>query len=435
MFMKSPEFQPAGGMTRHPTTVSDHSELNRKARFHETSLGREWNTFGRTRRVLAKSAIYGSMAMLPFGVYLKYDVLPEYERLANTHPEVIDIYQAADPSDTMTDIYGIMGLGNISAEETMTTLHAYADVGDVHAIKLDNQGIDIHVISDVIMQNLEEEEAHAKASHTEQGASDALSARSSDDDIQKIGLVGGSMGGDIVPQVGIDLQDRYDMDIQFVVLDCSPLNLESVHPEHRDKGLQLMKYMPAAHIIGADVARSVRFPVEMIARKERYMNGVIPLPGTINTSALRAAAAEVYTDKILKDVANGRFINVQFGQINSDEALESLVSLSEPSEDGQLPAIIYMRPNDPLRDTVVDVSLSQKLVTSTTSVENANLLIVKMDDTGHANPNQSPDQYNAAIHDKIIPFLERQESRTRTETLAYLAIEQAGPHLAILEPR
>ncbi|RYX78619.1 hypothetical protein EON76_02745 [bacterium] len=434
MFMKSPEFHPAGGMTRHPTTVSDYSEANRKERFHETSLGQEWHTFGRTRRVLAKSAIYGSMATLPFGVYLKYDVLPEYERLANTHPEVIDVYQAANPSDAMTDIYGIMGLGNISAEETMTTLHAYADVGDVHAIKLDNQGIDIHVISDVIMQDLEEEEAHDAPRHSEE-ASNLLSARTSDDDIQKIGFVGGSMGGDIVPRVAIDLQDRYDMEIRFVVLDCSPLNLESVRPEHRDKGLQLMKYMPAAHILGADVARSVRFPVEMIARKERYMNGVIPLPGMINESALRAAAVEVYMDKILKDVANGRFINVQFGQINSDEARESLVSLSEPSEDGQLPAIIYMRPDDPSRDTVVDVSLSQKLVTSTTSVENANLLIVKMSDTGHANPNQSPGPYNAAIYDKIIPFLERQESRTRTETLAYLAIEQAGPHLAILEPR
>ncbi|OGL22169.1 hypothetical protein A2707_02430 [Candidatus Saccharibacteria bacterium RIFCSPHIGHO2_01_FULL_45_15] len=420
MFMKSPEFQPVGDMIRHPTTVSEYDESRRKQRLHETKLGQNWDKLGRTRRFLAKSAIYGSMSLLPFGAYLKYDVLPEYERLANTHPEVIDVYEANDPADSNTKIYGIMGLGNISAEETMTTLDSLADIGDVKAIKLDNQGIDITVIADKIKDSLVSD------------ASDVEGAEMTD---YTVGFFAGSMGGEIVPKVALDLRERYEIKTEFVLFDCSPFGLDSVRPEHREKGLQLMKYLPVAEIVGGDVARSVRFPVEMVARKERYMTGDIPAPWMIDVDEFIAAFKEVYVDKILKkDVASGRFIAEQVGQIKYDDAIDSLNVLNEIDEGGDLLSVIYMRPFDPNQDTVVDVSLGQRLVTATTNAENRNLLIAKLHNTGHANPNQRPSEYNEVIQNRIIPFLERRESEKAISDLAYLAIAHSDSHLAILDP-
>lgn len=402
MLMQSPDRWHA------PREAIDEYVSERKERLRGN---RRLNNLQPVNRFLAKAAIVAGAALVPLGMYAKYDVGPERERLSQTHPEIIDIYQANDPSNSDTAVVDMVGLGNLSALETATTLSTYADIGNVWAVQYDNQGIDVDVITHAIAEKVEH------------------------DGIKSLVLSGHSMGGDVALQIAERIYTQTDIDLNAVILDCTPPDIYSVKPNEREKGMKMIKYYSIVHAVGGEASRTLRFTAEMVARKQRYMKDGDAILARIDAEAFGEAAKEVYEDKILKkDVASTELIGEQFGQILWGNALHSLDAITDSIEGKEKPAIVYMRPKDPNSDTVVDVSRSQNLVASETDFSDLNLLIVKMDNTGHANPNQSPKEYNTAIHDKIIPFLDRKELEKHEARLAHLAIAQTASQLAILEP-
>lgn len=305
----------------------------------------------------------------------------------------------------------MVGLGNLSAKETATTLSSYADIGNVWAVQYDNEGVDVAVIANEIVEKAESE------------------------GVDQLVLSGHSMGGDVALKIADHLYTQTDIDLKAVILDCTPPDVYSVRPSEREKGLMMIKYYPVFDAFDIGASRTFRFVGEMVARKERYMQEADTILERIDISSFGNAAKEVYEEKILKkDVASTDLIGDQFGEIYDGDAINSLDIITDSLEGKDKPAIVYMRPQNPLDDLVVDVSRSQVLITSETDFADLNLLIVKMHNTGHANPNQRPTEYNAAIRDKIIPFLDRKEhERQAAAHLAYLAIAQSDPGLAILE--
>lgn len=404
MFKHTPE------QVRAPKLTIDEYQSERKTRLHDS---RRLAHLHPVNRLLAKTAITVGIGLAPVGLYIEYDVGPERARLSQTHPDVISIYEANDPRDDNIAVVDMVGLGNLSAEETAITLSSYADIGNVWAVQYDNEGVDTAVIAEEIVEEAEEQ------------------------DVDKLVLSGHSMGGDVALKIADHLYTQTDIDLMAVILDCTPPDIYSVRQSEREKGLMMIKYDPLFNVIDGGASRAFRFVGEMVARKEQYMQEADTVLGRIDFDRFGDATKEVYLDKILKkDVASTDLIGDQFGEIYDGDALGSLDVITDPIEGKDKPVIVYMRPKNPFDDPVVDVSRSQKLITSKTDFSDLNLLIVKMDNTGHANPNQSPTEYNNAIQDKIIPFLERKElERQVAARLAYLAIEQAGSHLAILEPR
>ncbi len=375
----------------------------------EYSTRRRIRNLPRIQKVLAESAIIVGCALLPFGIHEKYDVAPERERLSHTQPEIIDAHPAMHEDDRTRAVIDMVGLGNLSAKETATTLSSLSEIGAVMAVRYDNQGIDATVIA----QRLEE--------------------KLKLDAMNSVVLMGHSMGGDVALQVATYLYEQTAVEVEAVVLDCTPLTLDTVRQEEREKGELMQSWL--RYIPGGEVSRSIRFVAEMGARADRYL--------TFNESGIAVddgvfidSAKEVYREKIAnKDAASNGLIESQFSVISSSTALSNVERLHAPIEGKTPPIFIYMRPASGTDDTVVDVDDSQRRMYETVRRENGKLVVIRMNDTGHANPNQRPDQYNEAIGQKVVPYInsyraaehEIQFASFTPEQIAILGVDEHGP--------
>ncbi len=378
-------------------TKRDYKAHQEQRHRNERSL----STMSPAKRFLARTAIGVGVGLLPFGMYLRYDVAPERERLSQTQPEIVDIYEANDPAENDVGVIVNPGLGVRSAEQTATSLPSLAQLGEVMAVVNDNRGID----STVLAREIEETFYEKK--------------------LESLIIDGHSMGGDVALQVARYLYEETDVAIDAIILDCTPPTIDTVWSDEREKGMLMSRLLP--YIPGGDVARSVRAVVEMGARQDRYFQGGSSLRDAIDTDAFIDAAKEVYRDKIRnQDAASNGLIESQFKIIVSSQALDNLAALGEAREGKTPPAIIYMRPKDATSDAVVDVENAQRLITDQVGVFSGRLLIVELENTGHANPNQRPTEYNAAISSEIVPFMERRQQGERKELLAQSVLEGLG---------
>ncbi len=340
--------------------------------------------------------IAGAVGATGFSQYWTHDVAPERERLARTQPMIHEIYQADDEANADVAVIDLVGLGNLDASETATSLEAYAGLGRVLAVEYDNSGIDTKVIADMIEH------------------------KASVDGINEIILSGHSMGGVVAIEVASHLPKEK---VAAVILDCTPLTLDAVRPEERDRGEDMLRWMGDIPLIGglpgARESRTMRAIVEMVARDDQYIKRGESWHPTIDPAGLYHALVEVGTEKIFNDnVASNGLIESQFKVIVSSSAIDNLEKLTVHEDDQNAPAIIYMRPRNAINDQVVDVDLAQRIMIDEVGGVDGSLLVARMDWTGHANPNQSPDAYNATIERQIIPFIESHNDASREYGLA-----------------
>ena len=392
MLMKRPSVE-----TIPAVTLGDYNEYQNQRHRERRTLA----TMTPGKRLLAKAAIGIGIGLLPFGMYARYDIAPERARLAQTQPEIIDIYPAHDIDYASSAVVDMVGLGNLSAVPTATNLESYAALGNVMAVKYDNRGIDTTVIAQAI-----ESKVHK-------------------DHLKSVTLSGHSMGGDVALQVAKYIYEKTDIPLDAVILDCTPPTLDTVRPEEREKGQLMEKWLP--YIPGGDVSRTIRFTVEMGARQDRYISSGTNWYDVLDATAFKETAEEVYKDKISnRDAASNGLIKSQFSVISSSEALDNLHSLGETVEGKTPPAIIYMRPAVGTNDSVVDVDRAQQLISDEVGIFSGRLLVVDMENTGHANPNQRPTEYNAAITEDIVPFMERRNINVRKIIIAKSVLEGLG---------
>ncbi|WP_368680595.1 alpha/beta hydrolase (plasmid) [Rhodococcus opacus] len=365
---------------RHRTTVADFSHDRRRARLRQTRTGHRWVRFGRTRRTLVWLAMWILVPALCAGsVYWVHDVLPEQARLATTQPQIHPIYDAQHPTQQSTAVVELVGLGNLDATRTASSLPALSHIGQVWAVRYDNTGIDTKVISNLITTQAREQGVDA------------------------VVLSGHSMGGVIALEVADHLYRDTDLTVDAVILDCTPLDLHAVRARSRDAGENLLRWI--GWIPGARESRVLRLLVETAARQDRFVDHSTWYP-RIDPAELREVLREVLRDKILSGrAASNGLIESQFTVIVASGAIDNLNALAHTREGKPRPAIVFLRPRAAAADQVVDVDYSQHILIDHSGGPDGTLLVVKLDGTGHANPNQHPGTYNDAIAHRILPFL------------------------------
>lgn len=329
--------------------------------------------------------------------YWMYDVAPERQRLAQTRPQVHHIYDAQKVVDQSTAVVDLVGLGNLDASRTAMSLPAFTTIGQVWAVQYDNSGLDTAVISRIVTEN-----AHRAG-------------------VDRIVVVGHSMGGIIALEVAKHIDADTDLELRAVVLDCTPINLHAVRAQSRDAGEDMLRWM--GWLPGARESRSLRLLVETVARKDRFLFPSYGSNPLIDTGELYRTVRDVLRKKILSDdTASNGLIQSQFQAIVASGAQDDLRALTSRSDDAKpKPAFVFLRPAFGDDDTVVDVDYSQHALFERTGGADSRLLVVRMSGTGHANPMQQPEQYNAAIELDIVPFLRRLDRRDGDSDVAEAA--------------
>ncbi|MFC9897679.1 alpha/beta fold hydrolase [Nocardia sp. NPDC127579] len=373
---------------RHPSTVTDYDDARRRARWRDTRLGHDWHRLRRTRVTLVRLAVVLAAVLALFAQYWVTDVAPERARLARTEPAVLPVATPGDERNWDTVVVDLVGLGNLNAGNTAAALPALSRLGVVWAIKYDNRGIDTKVIADLIVRA-------------------ALMSG-----LKNIVLVGHSMGGVIALEVARHIHTGSDRRLVGVMLDCTPVDLNAVREESRTRGEDMVRWM--GWLPGARESRTLRFIVEMYARRGEFVDRGFDGALGIRLPEFRDAAERVLHDKIFSDdAASNGLIEAQFLAIVAGGAARDLRALSRPVEGKPRPAIVFLRPRDADRDRVVDVEYSHRVLVELAGGVDGTLLVVFPSNTGHANPIQRSNEYNKVIVDQVLPFLLRYQRQVR----------------------
>ncbi|MCD2117846.1 MULTISPECIES: alpha/beta fold hydrolase [Rhodococcus] len=364
-----------------PCTADDWDDGRRRRRLRDTRAGHHWVRFGRLRRALARTAVAALPLVALFTQYWAWDVAPVRERLALTQPQLHPIHDAATREDRDTAVVDLVGLGNLDATETATALPALSELGQVWAVEYDNSGLDTAVVSRLIRE------------------------RAAWSGIENIVLTGHSMGGIIALEVAQHLYQDTDLEVTGVILDCTPLDLHAVRADARDAGEDLLRWI--GWLPGARESRSMRMLVEVVARMDRFVLPSDRWYRRIDTEELHDVAVEVLHDKIFStDAASNGLIESQFRAIVASGAIDNLRALADERDDKIRPAIAFLRPRNAVNDNVVDVEYSHRILIDQSGGVDGTLLVSKLDRTGHANPIQAPAEYNTAITNRVVPFVD-----------------------------
>ncbi|WP_241383600.1 alpha/beta fold hydrolase [Rhodococcus sp. CH91] len=362
-------------------TAGDWDDSRRRQRLRDTRTGHGWVRFGRLRRALARTALAALPLLTLFTQYWAWDVAPVRERLALTQPQIHPIYDAASRADRDTAVVDLVGLGNLDATDTAAALPALRELGQVWAVEYDNSGLDTAVVSRLIQEQA------------------AWSG------IENIVLTGHSMGGIVALEVAQHLYQDTSLEVTGVILDCTPLDLHAVRADARDTGEELLRWI--GWLPGARESRTLRVLVEVAARKDRFVVPSDRWYRRIDSDELRKAGSEVLHDKIFStNAASNGLIESQFRAIVASGAADNLNALSEERDDKIRPAMVFLRPRNPLADNVVDVEYSRRILVERSGGADGTLLVSKLDRTGHANPIQAAESYNRAIIDRVVPFVD-----------------------------
>ncbi|AHH17208.1 alpha/beta hydrolase family protein [Nocardia nova SH22a] len=364
---------------RHPSTVADYDDARRRTRLSETRAGHRWRTLGRVRRVLLGVVLVPLVLLILFAQYLHYDVAPEQARLARTEPAVLPIASPVSADRRDYAVFDLVGLGSLDASDTARALPSLRNLGSVWAVRYDNTGIDTKVISDLIIRVTEAANIH------------------------NVILAGHSMGGVIALEIAKHIHTRSTRTLSAVILDCTPVNLAAVRPESRDQGEDLLRWV--GWLPGVRESRSLRLLAETYSRREQFIDHRSSPPG-IRTTALRRTVADVLRQKIFNtDAASNGLIEDQFKAIVASGAVDDLRALAKPAEHKPRPAVVFIRPHNAYRDTVVDDEYTHRVLIDTVGGVDGTLLVVLTRSTGHANPRQRPREYNTVIAQQVVPFV------------------------------
>ncbi|UYP18979.1 alpha/beta hydrolase [Rhodococcus sp. Z13] len=370
-----------------PCSAGDWDDGRRRRRLHESRTGHRWQRFGRLRRGLVRTALATLPFLALFTQYWAWDVAPMRERLALTEPRLHPIHDATSADDRDTAVVDLVGLGNLDATDTAAALPALGKLGQVWAVEYDNSGLDTAVVSRMILE---------RATWT---------------GIGNVVLVGNSMGGIVALEVAQHLHQETPLEVTGVILDCTPIDLHAVRADARDAGEDLLRWI--GWLPGARESRSMRTLVEVAARQDRFVVPSDRWYRRIDPEELRKAVTEVLNDKIFStDAASNGLIESQFRAIVASGAVDNLRALAAERDDGTRPAVVFLRPRNPLADTVVDVEYTHRVLVEQVGGIDGTLLVSKLDGIGHANPIQAPEVYNEAITDRVVPFLDSRPGET-----------------------
>lgn len=339
--------------------ISDYDPRGARRRLHETRAFHGHPV----ARVAAKFALGLTIATTPIVQYWAHDVAPAQYEIEQAGSEINEIYLANNPEHNDTAVVDFAGLGNYTSEKYVQSLD-YAEMGRGWAVRYNNNGIDTTELAKDIIE---------KAEQT---------------GVERFVLVGHSMGGIIALEIAQHIYEHTDKELAAVVLDSSPLNIDCVRQESREKGMEMNRWI--GRIPGARYSRILRGMVEMGAREDEYMGKPVNGIPTIKVDKFVNAAVAVRSEKLVKDAPSNALIDGQFKTILGSGAEDDLSDLSQEKDGKLLPRIIFIRPRNSRDDPIVDVNKTEDILLSMMPNQ---VTIIRGEGIQHANPVQRPDEY------------------------------------------
>lgn len=349
---------------------------NRLLTKHEQQIARAAERTTSRKRKLASRA--GILALTLATLY-SADIQHGRQELAHTHSSIILVMNASSPQHNNEATVVSAGFGNLSSYNTAESLPAYAQEGQVWAIQYDNNGIDTDVIaSDLIKQ--------AQASG-----------------VNELSFSGHSMGGLVDLEVARKIYESdTDISVPYIILDCTPANMDSVRPSVRDDSYRMAEGLRL--IPGARYSATVRFVVEEAARLDQYRDMTKPL--LVDPQKLIKATKTVIDDKIISDnEPSVPLLESQIKLIAASGAKGNILALGKDRGKPK-PVLVFMRPLDANADQTVDDNYSQQQFEQYSREAGLTLMVVNIVGSGHANPIQKPNEYNDALLQDTYPRLQ-----------------------------
>ncbi len=343
----------------------------------------------RTAQTLGVIAMAGAVVV---SSYFSKDVIPERQRLEDTHSSITFTQDALHPEDNGRGVLPFTGWGTMNSKNIVTAL-PYEEIGQEAYFSYDPAGI-----------------SHKKNA-------EAAKQFAAERGLDRLVIHGSSMGGNMGLHTAALLHEDDDApSVEALILDCSPLTADAVRPERRlagDRMLQLTSAIP-----GAENSRAILATAMMMDRNDQYMDGFhIDWHAAFNTGA-----------RVRERIVGGRdapikLRNEQFRVIMSEGTEDSLRILSKERKGKTVPRVFLLVPHDPDSDSTVDNERSAEFLLSLDEKFDVRVTIVTLPPgTGHANPAQRSEQYSAALRNDIFPVIERE----RAARQVYVYAGQSG---------
>lgn len=301
------------------------------------------------------------------------------EKVADSHPSIHFVYEGENPEFDDVATVVSTGLGTRDPTETAEKLSSHRQVGDVYALEYSNKDINIDELTETVVEMARE------------------------NNINTLIFDGYSIGGPIQLAIAARIyRDEPDLQVSDIILNSSPIGDQGISSESQASADRLSFFIN----IYPDLVYSedLRFLVEMVSRSEWYLD-LETLD--IDFHEFFKSALSVKREKIDNEkAASGSLIAAQFMFWEKIGVRDNLEELSQEVDGKHEPRIFYTRARNPEDDTVVNIDRSRDNLEALADEYDLQSKVIYIDNVGHANPGDRPDEYNQAFLKEILPSID-----------------------------
>jgi hypothetical protein len=315
------------------------------------------------RRHTLALRLVGTLAVtevLLSGLY-EIPVMVEKMYLSDTKPHLEYIAPMPEGANLETIVIG--GYGVRDSSPIAHALPELAKIGGVEALEQDNTGIDPYVIAQDIIEQ-------AKKQHA-----------------TRVGLWGDSVGGIIATKIARIIQeDDSPLTVNYIVLDCTPTNVQSLRPAMRkDTAIwqDVSRILP--NIAEDPLVTQFFLPSKPAVQTGSHL-GIQSFIGNLNNPEIASTA--LLSAEAMENV-----------DPNLDENLKAISNVSNK----EAPRIFTIRPLSNSGDEVVISSLAIQELTHMTTEDGLQQIDLKLAGISHGDPTANQTQYDKALKEIIVP--------------------------------
>lgn len=324
----------------------------------------------------------GLVTVLSYGSRL-YEIDTDFgkQQIEHSTPSISHIYASPD-SRNQTATFIATGVNTRDASATAEVLTAYREVGDVFAITYDNRGIDTDELEKLVVDTAHK---HGKT---------------------RLNFSGWSAGGGILSEVAASIYTDSDLVVDSLVFNSTPMGSDAL----TEKSEEAIKVIGRAMAINPDVAYSftLRSVADAWSHRDLYYDSKTRKFDWRSFGHEVRVACERTRDN---NRASAVLAKSQVAYTTNYAIDRNIETLSKPVTDKQPPLLAYTAPwdqtaeNVAAADTVVNTANSANyFVRETHRYKNPRLLLL-LDNIGHANPTERPNEYNTAITKRLLPAI------------------------------
>lgn len=292
----------------------------------------------------------------------------EETHLADTKPTLEHIADMPENANLETIVIG--GFGVRDSAPIAEALPELSRLGGVEALEQDDEGIDPHVIAQEII-----DQAHK-------------------DHFTRVGLWGDSVGGIIVTKIARIIQESDSpLTVDYMVLDCTPTNLESLRSNNGNKA-----YIGWLQRLSVVFPKIADHPLVDYFSTQYFMQQRANAVG----SGSRLGISDIINDMNNPEVPSASLLSAEALEVVNPEMNANFKAISQVTEKTP-PLVFTIRPQSNWGDTVVISSVAEQEETKMATKYGLPLIKIKLSGISHADPTANQAQYDKALDEIIIP--------------------------------